>query len=56
MSAKMSNRPNVTYKKDTKKQKSEENEEKGVEIIDLTEDPLNVPHQAINQYPTYNKR
>ena len=55
MSAKMANRPNITYNK-TPSQNDKENEEKGFEVIDLDKDPLALPAEKIKEYPTYNQR
>jgi hypothetical protein len=56
MSAKPLSKSALKYVKLVQTSTNKENEEKDSHIIDLTKDPLALPSEKVNAYPTYNRR
>lgn len=56
MSAKTLSKSTMKYTKLTHISSNKENEQKDSHIIDLADDPLALPSEIVNAYPTYNRR
>ena len=56
MSAKPMNKSTLKYTKLVQVSNNKYNKEKDDHVVDLNQDPLALPSERINAYPTYNRR